>query len=208
MLWQAIIGGIISGLAVAFLVGPAFLALIQTNIEKGLLVGILFAIGISMSDATYFMISYLGISQLKTDSSVQKIIGGLGGLFLLGFGLNLILKRPKIGLIKAADIGRGTLFRSFLKGYLLNLLNPYVLMYWIMLVSAISAHFHSGRPMILTFFVISISVVLSTDILKSYLANKLKHLLTVRFMAYFNRISGTLLLIAGIKLLWDFVEHW
>jgi threonine/homoserine/homoserine lactone efflux protein len=46
-------------------------------------------------------------------------------------------------------------------------------------------------------------VVFGTDTLKAFLATRLKHLVTLTFMRWLNRISGIVLVGAGIKVIWD-----
>ena len=48
----------------AFLIGPVFFTIIQTSIERGFGSGTLVAVGVSLSDAFYITLTYLGIYQL------------------------------------------------------------------------------------------------------------------------------------------------
>jgi len=85
-IWHAIIAGAGAGLLLAVLIGgPVFVALIKTSIEKGFLIGLLFAMGVLTSDSAYFLLVYLGISQLQTTKLVEEILGAGGGAFLIVF---------------------------------------------------------------------------------------------------------------------------
>ena len=61
---EIILNGIISGLVLALLVGPVFFTILQTSIERGFGSGALVAIGVSLSDAFYITLTYLGVYRL------------------------------------------------------------------------------------------------------------------------------------------------
>jgi threonine/homoserine/homoserine lactone efflux protein len=48
---EIVINGIVSGIVLAFLIGPVFFTIIQTSIERGFTSGVLVAVGVSFSDA-------------------------------------------------------------------------------------------------------------------------------------------------------------
>lgn len=205
---QPIFAGLVAGLLLAVLIGPVFFALIETSIRKGFVAAVLFALGILLSDGTFFLIAFFGLSHLGQQFELKEIMGFVGGLFLLGFGLALILKKKK----KAEDekkidagITRSSLLRSLMKGFLLNAVNPSVLFYWIGVVTAVSAQYEADHKKIFAFFICCITVVFCTDMLKAFLAFKLKDFITDKFMLWMNRGTGVVLMAAGAKLLWDVI---
>jgi threonine/homoserine/homoserine lactone efflux protein len=204
---HAIVSGAIAGFILAFLIGPVFFALLQTSIEKGFLVGVLFALGIVLSDATFFTIAFLGISQFGKGDNINQIMGIVGGSFLFLFGIQLMLKKPKPK-TENADLEKNSLSRSFFKGFLINSVNPAGLLYWIGVVTAVSAQYEGSDKKIFSFFITSMAVVFSTDVFKAYLATKLKNIVTPKFMLWLNRISGAVLMLGGLKLLWDVLKNY
>ena len=60
---ESILNGVIYGIVLAFLVGPVFFTILQTSIERGFRSGFFVAMGVSLSDAFYISISYLGVYQ-------------------------------------------------------------------------------------------------------------------------------------------------
>ena len=67
--------GIIIGLTLAVMLGPAVFALIQTSIHRGTKPGIILALGIALSDLTVLVMSSLGAAQLLTDGKRSLIVG-------------------------------------------------------------------------------------------------------------------------------------
>jgi threonine/homoserine/homoserine lactone efflux protein len=211
-LWKPLITGAGYGLLMAVMIGPVFFVLIQTSIEKGFLVGLVFATGIILSDSTYFMLAYLGLSQFENSVFVHKIMGSGGGLFLLGYGFILLFKKQKVIEGKAIEV-KGSLFRSFLKGFIVNSLNLPAFFFWIAVIGSTKVTFGNEPKKIFVFFIACMAMIFSTDNLKAYLATRLKHLVTPSLMTWLNRIAGIFFLAIGFKLLYEviagyFLKHY
>lgn len=202
-LWNAIGSGAFAGLVIAVMVGPVFFALLQVSIEKGFLVGLVFALGIVSSDAAYFTLAFLGLSQFGSSGMVNQVMGLVGGIFLLGFGIHLVFKKVKQLNGSGEIVYRTSLVKSYFKGLLLNLLNPSVFLYWVMVVTAVHGNYEGDANKIFAFFMATMIIVFSTDVLKAFLATKLKNVVTGTFMKWLNRISGLVLAGAGVKLIWS-----
>jgi threonine/homoserine/homoserine lactone efflux protein len=89
------------------------------------------------------------------------------------------------------------------KGFMMNTLNPFVLIFWLGLGVAGALHngaIRSSREQAL-FFSMVIITVFGTDLLKAFLASRLKKLLTAQFLLWLNRISGIGLILFGIRLI-------
>lgn len=196
-----IANGFLFGLLLCVLIGPVFFALIQNSIEKGFWSGVFMAIGVALSDFFYILITYFGISQLVDSESFKMWLGGVGGLIMLGFGIIYFLKPvPKTGL-RQMEEGKTNRFRQVLKGFFLNGINPFVLFFWISIVSKISIDFEYSNNQALGFFVALVMTVFIVDVLKSHFATKLREIVTARFMKIMNRIVGLALILFALRLL-------
>lgn len=197
---DVVINGLLFGLLLCVLIGPVFFALIQNSIEKGFWSGFFMAIGIALSDSFYIVITYLGISQLVDNPSFNMWLGGVGGLIMLGFGLVYMFKPvPKKG-IKQMQKQDTKWFQQIVKGFLLNGINPFVLFFWLGIMSKVTLNFEYSSNQSITFFIVVISTVLLSDILKSYFATKLSEIVTPRFMKIMNRVVGVALILFSIRL--------
>lgn len=193
----------------AVLIGPVFFALIETSIRKGFVAAVLFALGILLCDSFYFLLAFFGLTQLNQHFDIKGTMGVVGGVFLFGFGLFLVLKKKRDQTAENnidAGISRSSLLRSLLKGFVLNAVNPSVLLYWAGVVTAVSAQYKADPKLIFAFFICCMTVVFSMDMLKAFLAFKLKNFITDKFMLWLNRGTGFVLMAAGLKLLWDVVS--
>ena len=197
---DVIINGLLFGLLLCVLIGPVFFALIQNAIEKGFFSGFFMAVGIALSDTIYILITYLGISQLVDNASFNMWLGGVGGGIMLIFGITYMLKPvPKKG-IKQLHAKQTRWFQQIVKGFVLNGINPFVLIFWIGIVSKITVDFQYNTNQAITFFVVLIATVFSADILKSYFAVKLSEIVTPRFMKIMNRVVGVALVLFSLRL--------
>lgn len=200
-----IIKGIGFGLLIAVLLGPVFFALIQTSITKGFRAGAGMAIGIVLSDAFCVAISFLGLMQVVQGPVALRWIGIIGGLFMLIYGLVLLLSRKvQSEAVHLPEVNTGLVFGgSLAKGFLLNILNPFVIVYWLGVSSFVSSLPELDRADKLWFFAGTLGTILATDLLKSWGAKKLRRYVTRQVIMWLNRISGSALLLFGIKILYD-----
>lgn len=196
-----IANGLLFGLLLCVLIGPVFFALIQNSIEKGFWSGVFMAIGVALSDVFYILITYFGVSQLVESASFEMWLGGIGGLIMLGFGfVNIFKPVPKTG-VKPLIEGNTNRFRQIVKGFFLNGINPFVLFFWISIVTKVSIDFKYSNNQALGFFVALVLTVFIVDVLKSHFATKLREMVTARFMKIMNRVVGIALILFALKLL-------
>jgi len=195
-----VINGFLFGLLLCALIGPVFFALIQNSIEKGFWSGFFMAIGIALSDSFYIVVTYLGISQLVDNPKFNMWLGGIGGVIMLGFGIVYLLKPvPKKGLRQRHQQGTKW-FQQIVKGFLLNGINPFVLFFWLGIISKVTLDFQYNTNQSISFFVVLIATVFLSDIGKSHFATKLSQIVTPRFMKIMNRVVGIALILFSLRL--------
>ncbi|MBO3700839.1 LysE family translocator [Roseivirga sp. E12] len=195
-----IINGFLFGLLLCVLIGPVFFALIQNAIEKGFFSGFFMAVGIALSDTIYIFITYLGISQLTDNPSFNMWLGGIGGTIMLVFGIFYMFKPIPTKGLKQLHAEETKWFQQIVKGFVLNGINPFVLIFWIGIVSKITVDFEYTTNEAITFFIVLIATVFSVDVLKSYFAVKLSEIVTPRFMKIMNRVVGVALVLFSLRL--------
>jgi threonine/homoserine/homoserine lactone efflux protein len=198
--------GLLFGLLLSFLLGPVFFALLQTSIEKGFKAGLFMAIGISLSDSLYLFITYTSVSFFSENNQIKFILGLMGAIIMIGFGLFTFLKPvPKRGL-RQPHFETNNYLRKIVKGFLLNGINPFMLIFWLGVAGMITIELHYSFDQAFLFYVGVIFMVLSTDITKAFLANKIRDLITPRFMKMLNRSVGIGLIMFGFRLLYFALE--
>lgn len=197
------LNGVELGIVLTFLVGPVFFTIIQTSIEQGFWRGVLVAVGVSISDILYVAICYFGVAQVLISSNLKIYMAYAGGIILIAFGLyHLLVKTRAKPINPSSSVQEKRLFRYIIKGFLINGMTPTVLFFWIGTVSLASINFgYSKAGEFMLFFTSMLVTILTTDILKAYLADKLRQLLTTRSLQIMNLILGTVLIFFGSQLL-------
>jgi threonine/homoserine/homoserine lactone efflux protein len=184
------------------LIGPVFFALLQNSIQKGFLAGAIMAFGIMLSDVFYIILCHFSLSPFLQNPDFPMYLGLSGGIIMLSFALVSIFKPIPTSGLKPVELGKGLFFKQLSKGFLLNGINPFVLIFWIGMLSysAVDRAYSANEKFI--FFSAIIVVVFMVDILKAYLAGKIRSLITPRFMRIMNALVGFALLIFGLRLIW------
>ncbi len=199
---MSLIEGIILGVTLAFIIGPAFISLIQTSIYSGLRSGLLFALGITLSDLALISLSYLGAMQFLVNETNQFYVGIVGGLILICFGIFTFFKKYKVSSSKRIEvkltITGGGYIRFILKGFFLNLLNPFLLIFWIGVMSFVSAKYGVGTKEVVSFFTGAIAAVFITDSFKCIIANYIRKFLNITILSWVNRLVGIALVVFGV----------
>lgn len=201
---DVILNGIVSGIVLAFLVGPVFFTIMQTSIERGFGSGALVAIGVSLSDAFYITLIYLGVYQLFDQGNFREYLAYTGGVVLVIFGAYyLFVKSKKLYRADPANVRVNNPWRLIGKGFIINGLSPMVLIFWLGTVGLATTKFGYSTPSkAVPYFAAIVSTVFVTDVLKAKLADKLRQLLTVKFIRNLNIILGLVLLIFGGRLIY------
>jgi threonine/homoserine/homoserine lactone efflux protein len=208
----AIAQGVGLGIALAILTGPAFFALLQTSIRNGFKSGIAFAIGVFISDTTLISLSYLGALNLFSNSKNNFVIGIVGGTILIMFGVWNIFQKHPLELKEEEEkveklLSRKTnLYLTALKGFAINTINPFVIIFWLGMVGVESTRYEFSHLHILVLFASTLITILTTDILKAMGANKITALLKPALLSWINRIAGIILIICGMSLIWKVVR--
>lgn len=201
-MFTSVYEGIILGVTLAFLIGPAFIALVQTSIYKGLKTGLMFALGIALSDLTLIALSYLGAIQILQNENNQFAVGIAGGFILIGFGVITFFKKYKVstkrGIEVKVTISGGGVVPTILKGFFMNILNPFLLIFWLGVMSFVSARYGAGTKEVVGFFTAALITVFVTDSLKCLVANKIRRFLNIAVLMWVNKTVGLALVVFGI----------
>lgn len=203
---DALWNGILFGLLLTIFIGPVFFALIQTSIQKGFLAGALMAIGISLSDALYIVISYLWISSLLNDNALYFWLGLGGGIIMIAFGISAMIRSVAPHFVPKPAENSQYFFRFISKGFLLNALNPSVFIFWAGISSMATVNYNNARNEIILFFLAIVCTVFVTDIIKTFVANRLRKMLTPIFIKIINKLVGGGLIAFGLSLIYYAIQ--
>lgn len=225
----------LAGMALSFLVGPAFFALLQTSLERGFKAAFWIASGIFICDGLLVALSFLGASRLFSNPSASTVIGVVGGVLLVAVGIYTFRKKvrilnqtipevepvPHIDAVsseegKTPETNPGIPTRAgrklaspgvyFLKGFFMNMANPGTWIFWFVSVGTITAKYttETGEVIgsrVFVFFLTTLCTIFSMDILKSFVAHKIKRFVNEKSIRIVNKVVGVILMLFGLYLL-------
>lgn len=205
---EIIIKGLLSGIFLSFLIGPVFFTILQTSIERGFNSGSLVALGVSLSDACYIALTYLGLSHFADIPNFKIYLGYAGGLILLLFGVYyLFIKSRKLLCSNYHQMRPRNPLRYVAKGFIINGLSPMVFLFWVGTVSFATTELgYVTHAQAILYFGAIVLTVFCTDLIKAKLADKLRFVITPRFIRTMNIVLGILLVLFGGRLMF-FADH-
>lgn len=207
-LWGAVVGGLSLGLFMAISVGPTIFAIIRYSLNHSYKAGLAFVLGVSLSDIMYVTIANLvaPLMELLSDYDTQLAYGG--SVILIIIGLAGLFKKyvPKRPSREVVTLSKSHYFRIWLSGFLINTVNPGVVINWlasVKLVSKAVEGYSTTASVIyrIVFFGTCLILVLGLDFVKVFLADKIRNWLTLRRIMILNKVSAFCLFAIGVGIL-------
>jgi threonine/homoserine/homoserine lactone efflux protein len=198
---NAILQGVLLGLILSTLIGPIFFLLIQTSINYGIRSALILEAGVIVSDALCISLAFLGMFAFFTDPAYTKIVGISGGIILIIFGTMPFLFGKKIVPNEGTVLKHPTKGRLFLKGLILNITNPFVIIFWIGSLGIALSQYGSSNFDVFVYYASTLTTYFLIDVLKVYLARKIKNILKPRVLSLVDRVASIGLIIFGCILI-------
>jgi threonine/homoserine/homoserine lactone efflux protein len=204
---EAILKGLALGFVLALSVGPIIFAIIKQSLNNGHRGGFSFVAGVWVSDIILVVVSNMFTSLVSELLEYKKDIAYGGSTFLIAMGLYFVFFK-KVHMTTDAEgntprFRKRDMARLFASGFIINTLNPGVILFWLGNATVLSVS-HSLQERIIIFLV-CLLVNMSADVGKVMMAGKLRSRLNLRTLSIINKISGTILIGFGIALMWGFL---
>lgn len=195
---STVLEGLLFGFILSINIGPVFLLLIETSIKSGVKDAFIMNAGVLISDILWIFLLYFGIENYLDaffNSSSSKVIAGT--IFMIfGFGgLFYIKKNNKV-------ISTGKKRRMFFtKGFLLNLFNPSVALFWLATIAFAMRSLKNDKTQLILFFVSVFCIIIVIDIFKFFMASKLSVFLNEKRQNRLSKITNVIMIIFGLYLI-------
>jgi threonine/homoserine/homoserine lactone efflux protein len=204
---ESILKGLGFGLLLSISVGPVLFSIIKQSLNNGHKGGLAFIFGVSASDITLVLISNVFTELFNSIKAYKTEVGVAGCIFLVSLGIYFFFFKK----VKVNEEGKQVFSfrkrdyaRIFISGYLMNTLNPSVFIFWIYASTTVIQHSVDQRIII---FITCLCWMLGADMLKVFLAGKIRNRLTPHNIHIINRINGLLLIVFGIALVWGLIVY-
>jgi len=211
MVIEPILKGLLLGLILSISIGPVIFAIIKQSLTNGKSSGYAFVAGVSSSDIILLFVCnfFTSLFNLVLNHKSSIALAGAGFLLLMGL-YTLFFKKLKLenmgvdGVHKT--LGIKDLVSSYFSGFLMNTLNPSVFLFWFAWTAAINTSADDTPNPVqfkLIVFGTCLGFVLLSDLIKVFLAGKLRPRLTQKNLVWINRVSGMIILIFSAVLLYS-----
>ena len=204
---EALIKGLGLGLILTLSVGPVIFTIIKQSINNGHRGGFAFAAGVWISDIFLVILSNMFSEFVRQLLEFRTTIAYVGSVFLTGMGIYFVFFK-KVG-IRTEELSEMPAFtrsdyaKTILSGFLINSLNPSVLLFWLINATALATtHDIPERTII---FGVCLLVNMISDIIKVMMAGSIRQSLTPENIRHINRISGSILVLFGIALFYGVI---
>ena len=204
---ESLLKGITFGLLLSISVGPVLFSVIKQSLNNGHKGGMAFVFGVSASDISLVLISNIFTELFSSLSKYKTEIGIAGCAFLVSLGIYFLFFKKVVVNEEGKQIltfRKRDYARIFLSGFLMNVLNPAVFIFWITTSTAVINHNVEQRIII---FSTCLALVLAGDIAKVMLAGKIRKSLTPHNIHIINRINGLILIGFGIAMIWGLLIY-
>lgn len=214
--FDAVVFGLTLAIVLGF--GPAFITLIQTSIQRGFRSAAWFAMGVFLNDVLMVSLCVLTSIQVtaNTENSLEMLLFSIGaGIILILFGVFTYTKKVKEDNFKSIkertdeiidenrehfkkedDTPRWFVFLG--KGFVLNILNPFVWIFWFSTVAVTAGTMEGNKLKVLLFFAIVLCTSFGCDLLKAKGASFLKKFFNAKRIRIMNIIIGWGLVLFGL----------
>lgn len=199
-MFEAILLGLATGLISSFITGPVFFSMIKTSIEKGFKAGFSLAVGVIVGDMILISIVLFGSQFIEYKESFDKYIGIFGGAFLLAVGFYYLFSTITVNY--NSEVLQKVSKRGYLlKGFLMCLLTPSTLMFWIVVSGILSVKLNNRFDEKLLCFFIAIGTQLFLDGCKTFYSSKLRYRIQEQSLRMMNRGAGFIIIFFALYLI-------
>ena len=214
-MFELILKGVVIGLILSIMLGPAFFVLLETSIRKGIKSALAFDAGVLVSDVVYIIIAYFFLKEVSqlADGDNNSLLKAVGGFLFIAFGYFTFrkkIKETRLDLLETKGLYSRDYWMLFIKGLILNFANPLVVFYWFSVMTAGKGETledFTGWNMVIYLGVILLTFF-SIDVLKIIGAKKLRPFITTRVLRSLNHITGSVLMAFGVFLIVHSVVIW
>jgi threonine/homoserine/homoserine lactone efflux protein len=203
---------ILKGIGQGFLIsilsfGPSFFTLINSGIKGGKSEGFRVALGIFLSEFIMALVCFFGLSRFFILIEFQLAFSLFAAIAISYIGIKGFYKKYQQFLQSMEQPAAKS--KSFIKGFILNLINPFVLFLWIGILAIVSVYYDKKDPHYeISIFINLISILftlLLMDLGKVYLSDFLGRKLSRRVYYIINKYFGLILLIIGLYFFYHFI---
>ena len=175
-------------------IGPIFFLLIETSFSRGHKHALALDIGVISADILCIVASYFASGDIVTIIDDHPGFYRITALIVFVYGIFMMVSKTKMHLPDEAKFISQNYFKTFINGFLFNLLNVGVILFWLVTVISVRNQYPDTQN-----FILYVSFVIATyliiDLVKILLAKQFHYKLTERLANNIRKGVGIILII-------------
>ncbi len=189
---------IISAIGLGFMlslvfIGPIFFLLIETSFSRGHKHALALDIGVISADILCIVASYFASGDIVTIIDDHPGFYRITALIVFVYGIFMMVSKTKMHLPDEAKFISQNYFKTFINGFLFNLLNVGVILFWLVTVISVRNQYPDTQNFIL-YLSLVIATYLIIDLVKILLAKQFHYKLTERLANNIRKTVGLILI--------------
>ena len=178
-------------------IGPIFFLLIETSFSRGPKHALALDIGVILADFLCIVAAYYASGDIVEIIDKHPGFYRITALIILVYGIFMLLSKTKMKIANDSQLISQNYFKTFLNGFLLNLLNIGVLLFWLVTVISVRNQYPETDYFIL-YLGIVLATYLSIDLVKIFLAKQFHDKLTQRVANIIRKSVGVVLILFSV----------
>lgn len=178
-------------------IGPIFFLLIETSFTRGPKHALALDFGVITADLVCIVAAYYASADLVSIIDKHPGFYRITSLFILVYGIIMIVTKTKMHMPGEEKIISQNYVKTFLNGFLLNILNVGVILFWLVTVIGVRNQYPGGENLIL-YLAIVIATYLLIDLAKIFLAKQFHYKLTQKLANQIRKGVGIVLILFSV----------
>ena len=178
-------------------IGPIFFLLIETSFSRGPKHAIALDLGVISADLLCIVAAYYTSADLVNLIDEHPGFYRITALIIFVYGIFMMVSKTKMHLSGEEKLINQNYYKTFANGFLLNLLNVGVILFWLVTVISVRNQYPQHNH-----FLIYLAVVILTylviDLLKIFLAKQFHNKLTQNVANKIRKVVGVILIFFSI----------
>ena len=175
-------------------IGPIFFLLIETSFSRGPKHALALDFGVITADLLCIIAAYYASADIVSLIDKHPGFYRITAILILSYGIVMMVTKTKMHLPGEEKIISQNYIKTFLNGFLLNLLNVGVVLFWLVTVIGVRNQYPDTETLIL-YLAIVIATYLAIDFAKIFLAKQFHDRLTQKLANNIRKGVGIVLII-------------
>ena len=175
-------------------IGPIFFLLIETSFCRGHRHALALDLGVITADILCIVAAYFASADLVELIDKHPGFYRITALIILVYGIFMMLTKTQMHVANEKKIISQNYFKTFVNGFLFNILNVGVILFWLVTVISVRNEYPDLQNFLL-YISLVIATYLSIDLLKILLAKQFHYKLTQNLAKKIRKTVGIILII-------------